>query len=310
MLFEPERSVVVASPPGSGPGHWAGAPGAAFVDGRFYLSYRLRKPRPERGGDVVIATSEDGERFETIWTAKRQDFGSASIERCAIVRDGERWRLYVAHVEGDDGPWVVDVIEADRPDGFDVSRIRRAVGPKEAGVPAVKDPWLRRVGGEWRMFVSCSSPNVIGAGDASVRGDELSTGRRNSVTGLATSEDGLSWTWRGIVLDASAAGWDRFTARLSAAVPFGDRWLGLYDGSASLEENYEERCGIALSTDLVHWRRISVLGPAIGAARPGPGAVRYVEAVSGPGWTRYFFELTRADGSHELRTALGDAGSP
>lgn len=305
MLFDPERSVVVASPPGTGPGFWAGAAGATFEEGRFHLVYRLRKPRPERGGEVVIATSADGERFETVWSATRQDFGSASIERCAVVRAGEEsWRLYVAHVEGEDGPWVVDVIEAERPDAFDPSRRRRAVGPREAGVPAVKDPWLRRVGGEWWMFVSCSSPEIVAAGDPTVTGDELSTGRRNSVTGLATSADGLSWTWRGIVLDASKAGWDRFTARLSAAIPFGDRWLGLYDGSASLAENYEERCGVALSTDLVHWRRMSVRGPAIGGARPGPGSVRYVEAVSGPGWTRYFFELTRPDGSHELRTAL------
>jgi hypothetical protein len=307
VLFDPAESVVVASPPGDGPGFWAGAPGGTFEDGRFHLVYRLRKPRPERGGEVVIATSEDGERFEKVWSANRKDFASASIERCALVRDGAAWRLYVAHVEGEEGPWVIDVLEADAPDRFDPSRRMRALGPREAGVPAVKDPWLRRIGGEWWMFVSCSSPEIVRTGDPSVRGDELSTGRRNSVTGLATSTDGLSWRWRGIVLDASAGGWDRFTARLSAAVPFGDRWLGLYDGSAGLDENYEERCGVALSTDLVHWRRMSVLGPAIGAARPGPGSVRYVEAVNGPGWTRFFFELTRADGSHELRTARVEA---
>ncbi len=310
MLFDPAGSVVVASPPGQGAGYWAGAPGATFEEGRFYLTYRLRRPRPERGGELVIATSEGGERFETVWSARRQDFGSASIERCALVHAGDGlWRLYVAHVEGEDGPWVIDVQEADRPDCFDPARRRRALGPREAGVAAVKDPWLRRVGGEWWMFVSCASPVIQGPGDATLAGDALSTGRTNSVTGLATSADGLAWEWRGIVLDASAGGWDRFTARLSAAVPYGDRWIGLYDGSASLDENYEERCGLALSSDLLHWRRMSVLGPAIGAARPGPGAVRYVEAVNGPGWTRYFFELTWPDGSHELRTTLTEQAS-
>lgn len=306
-LFDPNESSVIAEPPGVGPGYWAGAPGALWTDDRFYLAYRLRRPRPKRGGELILATSEDGERFETIWSARRQDFGSPSIERCAIVRAGDAWRLYVSYVDGADGAWSIDVLEAARPDSFDPQRRRRVLGPAEAGVAAVKDPWLRRVGDEWWMFVSCASPAVKGLGDPAVVGDTLSTGRTNSVTGLATSHDGLVWQWRGIVLDASTRGWDRFTARLTAAVPSGKGWIGLYDGSAGLDENYEERCGLASSSDLLRWRRMSVAGPAIGAARPGPGAVRYVEAVSGPGWIRYFLELTRPDGSHELRTAITTA---
>lgn len=302
MLFDPAASTLIAAPPGDGPGYWAGAPGALWTDDRFYLVYRLRKPRPERGGELVLATSGDGERFETIWSARRQDFGSPSIERCALVRAGKVWRLYVSYVDGSDGRWSIDVLEADTPDRFEPARRSRALDPDAAGVAAVKDPWLRRVRAEWWMFVSCASPVLRAPGEADVVGDALSTGRTNSVTGLATSPDGLIWQWRGIVFDASERGWDRFTSRLSAAVPYGKRWLGLYDGSASLAENYEERCGIAISNDLVRWRRLSVPRPAIGAAQPGPGAIRYVEAVSGPGWARYFFELSRSDGSHELRT--------
>jgi hypothetical protein len=68
-------------------------------------------------------------------------------------------------------------------------------------------------------------------------------------------------------------------------------------------ENYEERCGLAVSRDLRHWRRLSEDGPLVGSAG-GPGTVRYVEAVQTAAWTRYYYEYTREDGAHELRTSL------
>jgi len=87
--FVPSDAVVVERSPSSGAGNWAGAPGA-FSDGEtVYLVYRLRWPRPRRGGELRVARG-DGERFETIWRAMREDFGSQSIERCAILRDGRR----------------------------------------------------------------------------------------------------------------------------------------------------------------------------------------------------------------------------
>ena len=88
----------------------------------------------------------------------------------------------------------------------------------------------------------------------------------------------------------------------TSAVRDGDGWLGLYDGSASLAENYEERCGLAHSTDLRRWERVSLDGPAIGTAR-GAGGVRYVE-ISPSG--DVFYEYTRPDGAHELRVTHTD----
>lgn len=306
MLFEPTQGALVAAPPAPGTGHWAGAAGAVWSDGRFVLVYRLRWPRPVRGGELRIASSPDGERFETIWSARREDFGALSVERCAIVRVGDDlWRLYVSYVDRSDGRWCIDVLEAPRPDAFDPTRRSKALWPSDAGVEAVKDPWLRRVGDEWWMFVSCASPSARMTPEMHATGDALSTGYAKSVTGLATSADGLSWRWRGIAFDASSTGWDRFTTRLTTAVRIDSRWIGLYDGSASLDEDYEERCGVAMSADLLRWRRLSVRGPAIGAARPGEGSVRYVEAVEAQAWIRYYFEYTRPDGSHELRTVLG-----
>jgi hypothetical protein len=294
--FVPGSAVVIEQPPGSGAGFWAGAPGA-FSDGdSVYLVYRLRWPRPQRGGELRIARG-DGERFQTIWRATREDFASPSIERCAILRDGRRWRLYPSYVDGVDGRWRIDVIEAGTPDSFDPAARRPALDADMAPAVAVKDPWLRRVGDRWWMFVSYGERPP---GDRKLHesGDALSTGAVKSETGLATSADGLRWKWEGRVLAGATKGWDKATARLTTAFRSGDEWLGLYDGSADISENYEERCGIARSADLRTWERIGS-GPAIGVAG-GPGTVRYVESVVFRERLLFFFERTRADGAHEL----------
>jgi hypothetical protein len=297
VSFAPREAVVVEGPPGSGVGHWAGAPGG-FSDGEtVYLVYRLRWPRPRRGGELRIARG-DGEHFETIWRATREDFGSQSIERCAILRDGRRWRLYVSYVDGIDDRWRIDVIEAGTPDSFDPAARRPALSPDMAKAIAVKDPWIRRVGDRWWMFVSYGAGLDVDERKLHASGDALSTGAVKSETGLATSVDGIRWKWEGRVFAAAAKGWDKATARLTTAFRGGDGWVGLYDGASDISENYEERCGMARSADLRTWERIGS-GPAIGAAG-GPETVRYVESVVFGERLLFFFERTRADGAHEL----------
>lgn len=132
-------------------------------------------------------------------------------------------------------------------------------------------------------------------------GDALSTGAVKSETGLATSTDGLRWKWEGKVLAAATTGWDKATARRTTAFRSGDEWIGLYDGSADISENYEERCGVAKSADLRKWERLGSTR-AVGAAG-GPGTVRYVGSVVSGERLVFFFERTRADGAHELCTS-------
>ena len=297
VIFAADDAVVVEQPPDSGPGHWAGAPGA-FSDGEsVFVAYRLRWPRPRRGGELRIARG-DGERFETIWRATREDFGSQSIERCALLRDGRTWRLYVSYVDGLDGRWRIDVIEAGTPDSFDPAARRPALGPDQARAIAAKDPWIRRVGDRWWMFVSFGHRPEGGERKLHASGDALSTGAVKSETGLATSVDGLRWKWEGSVFAPAAKGWDKATARLTTAFRKGDEWIGLYDGASDISENYEERCGMARSADLRTWERMGS-APAIGAAG-GPGTVRYAESVVFGERLLFFFERTRADGAHEL----------
>lgn len=296
ILFDPERGRPIASPPCAGPGCWAGAPGA-YVDRRdTYLVYRMRRPQPGRGYELRIAASRDGQHFETVWTAAKDRFGAESIERCALTRVGDAWRLYASFVRRDDRRWRIGLVESHAVDAFDPATITVVLDPTDLGLAAVKDPWLRRDGDRWLMFVSYGTLPTQEAG-LHASGDALSTGRTLSATGLATSADGRRWTWEGPVLLPSTSGWDAFTTRLSTAVRDGDGWLGLYDGSASLAENYEERCGLARSRDLRDWGRVSVDGPAIGTVN-GPGGVRYVEITEAGD---VFYEYTRPDGAHELR---------
>jgi len=233
-----------------------------------------------------------------VWRVRREDFASPSIERCAILREGKTWRLYVSYVDGVDGRWCIDVIEASSPDAFDPRTRRPVLDADMANAIAVKDPWLRRINDRWLMFVSYGERSGL-AERLHASGDALSTGAVKSETGLATSADGLRWTWEGKVFAAATAGWDRFTARLTTAVPsVGGEWLGLYDGSANVEENYEERCGLTRSADLRRWTRLGS-GPAVGSAG-GPGTVRYVESVVVGERVLFFYERTRRDGAHEL----------
>ena len=298
-LFDPGRGRPIVAPPCVGPGCWAGAAGA-LTDARVsYLVYRLRRPHPGRGYELRIAASHDSLHFETVWSAGKDRFGAESIERCALVRVGETWRLYVSFVRRDDRRWRIGLVEARAVDGFDPAEMVVVLDPSDIGVAAVKDPWLRRDGDSWLMFVSYGTLPILPDARLHATGDALSTGRTLSASGLATSADGRRWTWEGPVLTPSASGWDAFTTRLCTAVRDGNGWLGLYDGSASLGENYEERCGLARSSDLRQWERVTPDGPAIGTAH-GPGGVRYVDISAGGD---AFYEYTRPDGSHELRVA-------
>ena len=95
LLPRPRHGIVAAEPSGTGPGYWAGAPCAVRGDGEIFLAYRLRRPIGEgRGYAVAVARSADGERFDTLLTIGKEEMGTESLERPALVRTpAGRWRL-------------------------------------------------------------------------------------------------------------------------------------------------------------------------------------------------------------------------
>ncbi len=109
----------------------------------------------------------------------------------------------------------------------------------------------------------------------------------------ATSTDGMAWTFDAApALTGTPGGWDARGARVTTVLADG---RVAYDGRASAEENWFERCGLASP------------GPR-GLEPDGDGPVadlRYLEVLALPdGSHRLWYEARRADGGHELRTEL------
>src|SRR5690554_5054567 len=104
-LFDPEEGTSIVTPADTTAGNWVGAPSVTYdaERKRYYLCYRVRQPRPVRGGELRIAESTDGVNFTDIWTCTKEELNSASIERAALVQTPEgQHRLYFSYVDGTD----------------------------------------------------------------------------------------------------------------------------------------------------------------------------------------------------------------
>jgi hypothetical protein len=148
-----------------------------------------------------------------------------------------------------------------------------------------------------------------GTGSHSSR-DIFNTGECKSATGLAISTDLDRWDWQGVVLAPGDTGWDSYCRRLNSIVPLpggpgADRYLAFYDGSASHRENYEEKCALAVSSDLRQWKTRCPDGPALLSPHAST-SLRYLDVKrAGDDWS-LFYEFARADGSHDLRMIACD----
>jgi hypothetical protein len=283
------KSELVVAAPGTGPGWWAGGPSAALDGDTWWLAYRLRRPLHHgRGHANVVARSVDGVSFETVCTLEREPFQADSLERPALVRrpDGG-WRIYVSCATPGTKHWRVDAIDADSPDGFTADR--RVTSMPGDALTAVKDPVVHPPSGAgpWLAWVCCHPLDEVGAED-------------RMTTRLATSDDGLTWQLGAVVLAGRSGEWDQRGARITA-VGTDPAWA-LYDGRASAEENFEERCGWAEATGPDG--AFQAAGGPIGSPHGGHG-LRYADAVPLPdGGYRLFFEANTEDGAHELRTQV------
>ncbi len=312
FAFDPERGTVVLEPEAGGSGTWTGCPGVLYEPrkGRFLLTYRQRRPRgdpaTERGWRCAVAASEDGVRFHDVWAVEKSDLGTPSMERFCLLPDplGDGYLLYLSYVDPADNRWRIDAIAAGRPEDLDVRTATPVLTAEAIGNEGVKDPYAVRVGPAVYLFASIASAATLDParrGDAHATADIYNTGLTTHPTGLAVGLDGRRFDWVGEVLGVGT-GWDRYQARLNSVARIGGAWLGFYDGSAGADENYEERCGLALSWDLERWTRLSTRGPW--AVSPhGSGSLRYLDAVPVGDELWLYYEYARADGAHELRVS-------
>lgn len=313
-LFDAARGETILLAENEGQGWWVGAPSVVRTEAGYYLSYRVRRPRGQgRGVLTRIAHSSDGRQFNDVWEASKAEFDSESIERSALVAlDDGRFRLYVSYVDPADRRWRIDVMTADDVRQFDpATRQKVLVASDVPGLEAVKDPVVFQLGGIWQMILSASPmpPDLDDDGRARLHetADIYATGLSRSVTGLATSEDGLSWTWQGTVLEPAGSGWDAYATRISAVLFGAPLFIGYYDGSRDVTENYEERTGVCWSFDLRTWHRATTAGPTLVSPHAG-GSLRYIDVLSTDEGYEFFYEYARPGGSHAIGRTLVPRG--
>lgn len=304
--FDPLAGVVIKAPEREEPGYWVGCAGVLYEQdrGRFLLTYRERRPRgaePERGWRCAVAESIDGVHFTDIWSVTKDQLETPSMERFSVLPTADgRYRLYLSYVDPVDNRWRIDVVEAATPGGFDLRKTEAVLTADSTGTEGVKDPYVLRVGPVTYLFASFAERGDFD-GSAHDTADIYNAGVTTHPTGLATSVDGRTFHWYGSVLEVGE-GWDGYQARLNSIVRVGGTYVGFYDGSSGAQENYEERCGIAVSHDLKHWDRLTASGPWV-VTPHGTGSVRYLDALLIESTWWLYYEITRPDGAHELRLA-------
>jgi hypothetical protein len=287
-----DDSTVVVEPPGDQPGAWAGAPSSIVAGGEIYLAYRLRLPIGEgRGIANVVARSADGLTFTRVAEVGKDRFAAESLERPALVRTPEgRWRLYVSAATPGTKHWRVELLEAQTPEGLTTAPARTVLAGDET--VGVKDPVLHHDEFGWHLW-------------ASVHPLESWDDADRMATWSATGPDGVRWTWRGTALTGRPGEWDARGVRVSSVQVEGDEITAAYDGRATAGENWEERTGVARGKrlpdgsfgELTAEEREPVGSPW------APNGLRYLSLITMPdGGRRIYYEATRADGAHDLRT--------
>ncbi|MGH3307274.1 MAG: hypothetical protein ACRDOX_06250 [Nocardioides sp.] len=284
-----DQAEVVVPAPGPGPGNWAGAASVTLIDDTFWLAYRLRRPlEAGRGLATVVARSTDGVTFSTVAQVFRGDFGAESFERPVVHRrtDGG-WRLYLSCATPGSKHWWIEALDADRPEAL-ADGHRTVVLAGDASV-AVKDPVITLRGGRWEMW-ACEHP-------LTERGHE-----DRMSTAYLTSGDGLVWQRHRTVLRPTGGSWDARGARVTAVLNH-DPLVVLYDGRATAEDNWHETTGVAR----LNGEGMLTADPTVAALRSphSDGALRYASAVLlSDGSTRFYVEVARPDGAHDLVTSL------
>jgi hypothetical protein len=289
-----DDSTVVVEPPGDEPGAWSGAPSSIIADGHVYLAYRLRLPiGAGRGISNVVARSSDGVSFTVVAEVSKDTFGAESLERPALVRTPEgRWRLYVSAATPGTKHWRVAMLEAPTAAGLATATPRTVLAGDDT--VGIKDPVLHHDEYGWHLW-------------ASVHPLESWDDADRMTTEYYISPDGVQWTWRTTALAGRPGEWDARGVRISSVTVDGDAILAAYDGRATAGENWEERTGVARGVRLAD----GGFGPFTAEDREpvgspyAPNGLRYLSVVTMPdGRQRIYYESTRADGAHDLRTEL------
>ena len=312
---------IIREPAGFENGYWVGAPGAFFAadEQAWYLTYRIRRPRgvaPDRGGEARIARSTDLQKWEDVWSVTKDKYDSASIERSAIIKGADgQWRYFTSYVDPADGRWCVSCLISKDIRRLDPAQTKPVFRAASLDLEGIKDPWILPYDGAFYMFLSIALPTSRTTEKSHATLDIYNTGECVSATGLAISRDLEHWQWQGPIFKPGATGWDRYCRRINSVLPYDGKFFAFYDGSASHAENYEEKTGLAVSSDLRRWQSLTLSDPFLTSPH-GSGSLRYIDAQpaagiknAATGMLAIFYEFARPDAAHDLRVATLSAES-
>jgi hypothetical protein len=297
---------IIREPAGSEAGYWVGAPGVYYAsdEAAWYLTYRIRRPRgvePDRGGEARIARSTDRVNWQDLWSVTKDQFRSASIERCAVRKGPHgQWRYFVSYVDPADGRWCVSLLQAARIEELDPGKAKPLFKAAALELEGIKDPWIFEAEGTFYMLLSVALPVPKTNTQSHSSLDIFNTGDCLSATGLATSHDLEHWDWQGLIFAPGAWGWDAYCRRINSIVAHNGLFFAFYDGSVSHRENYEEKTGLAVSSDLRTWRSATPNGPWVTSPHAST-SLRYLDAQVHGDKLSMFYEFARPDGAHDLR---------
>ena len=88
-------------------------------------------------------------------------------------------------------------------------------------------------------------------------------------------------------------------------IPWQSGFVAFFDGGRTFYDNYEEKAGLATSSDGRTFTRLDTGGPWISSPH---GVVRYICAVWVGEAVFFYYEYTLADGSHDLRVSRVETG--
>jgi len=303
---DPEKGITVFEPDEKGPGNWVGAPKVVYdaETDKFYMYHRVRKPLGKgRGVKARIAESSDGKEFDVICKGTKDQLNAESLEAGSIIKDpdSDRWRLYVSYQPKGHRGWRVGMIESASPEGFDFWKHRTVMLPEDYGLFSLKDPSVFIVGGQYYAYVSVDQEGNYEVVEKNNK--EVRRPKGFDSTGLLTSPGGRYWRdFRYVMESGGGAQGERghYKARLNSLVWLPPIFVGFFDGGDTFYDNFEEWTGVATSHDLENWKRVSRDGPWVESPH---GSIRYMDALIHEDQIYYYYEYTRKDGSHEIRTS-------
>ena len=238
-----------------------------------------RRPRPPTGS-----------HFEPVCEVYRDEFGAESFERPVVLRrpDGG-WRLYLSCATPDSKHWWIEALDADRPEDLpDRPPHRRAPRRRHRRGQGPGDHRARRPLGDVALRAPADRARPRGPDDHVVP-HQRATAWPGPVTAPSSSRTPGTWDARGA----------RVTTVLSH-----DPLVVLYDGRADRRGQLaRDHLGRPRRRDRRAARRPRRARCCAPPTPTEPCATP--RAVPQPdGSTRFYFELARPDGAHDLVTTL------